>query len=436
MDAQEDGLNDRPLRVGIVLGSLEAGGAQRMALELARGLLEAGDAVRLFTLDRDRAMALAGTPEAEAALEARLELLGTGSVARGTLAKALALPVLHRRLERRIAAERLDVVVSFMERANLLNLMGRQAVPRVISIRKHIGRALADKPPLKRWLVRRAYPFVLSRAAAVTFNACASAADFTQRFPVASERVHVIPNSVDPRISDLARQPPEDFDAEFFRGPTLVTAGRLVPAKGQVPLLRAFASVAAQLPEARLVVLGDGPLRAALEDAARRLGLGERIRFLGFRANPYPWIARASLFALASRAEGFPNALLEAMRLGVPALAADCPSGPRELLAPETPVERVADRLEAAPYGLLVPPMPDTDPAVAAPLGVGERALAEGMLALLRSPDHRAHYAARAAERADAFAPAAVIRQWRGLLSAVTADAVQRSTTRMQRPSW
>ena len=320
-----DGL--RTPRVGIVIGSLEAGGAQRMALALAHDLLDAGWEVRLFLLNPDREMALPGDGDRQAALEQRIHVLGGASVRAGTLVKVLQFPRLHRRLEREITIHQLDVVVSFMERANLLNLLGSRKRPRIISVRKQITVALAGKSAFKRWLIERAYPPLLRRAAAIVLNAYGSAADFARRFAVSSDRLTVVPNAVAPEVAAQARAKPIGPGADYLGPQAIVSVGRLVPAKGHASLLRAFARVRESCPQARLVIVGNGPLLEDLTELAAALGVADQVAFAGFQENPYPWMAGAGVVALPSRAEGFPNVLLEAMYLGQACVAADCPTG-------------------------------------------------------------------------------------------------------------
>ena len=102
---------------------------------------------------------------------------------------------------------------------------------------------------------------------------------------------------------------------------TFVSVGRLDPVKNQVMMLRAFACVAQAHPQARLVLVGDGPERAPLQALAAALGLGERVRFDGFRDDVAAVLAEADVFLLSSHYEGISIALLEAMRAGLPAVA-------------------------------------------------------------------------------------------------------------------
>jgi len=139
--------------------------------------------------------------------------------------------------------------------------------------------------------------------------------------------------------------------------------GKLKPQKGFDVLLRAFARVRAARP-ARLVILGEGPQRRALEQLARELGLSaDDVALPGFVANPYAWMARSAVFALSSRWEGLPNALIEALACGCAVVSSDCPSGPAEILengrlGPLVPVDDAA-ALAAAIERALAP----SDPA-------------------------------------------------------------------------
>jgi glycosyltransferase involved in cell wall biosynthesis len=122
----------------------------------------------------------------------------------------------------------------------------------------------------------------------------------------------------------------------------IVGVGRLTRQKDFPTLLQAFALVCRKQPS-RLVIFGEGRGRAELVEMALQLGVQERVDFPGFVPNPYKYLQRASLFVLSSAWEGSPNVLTEALSLGIPVVATDCPSGPREILqnglvAPLVPV--------------------------------------------------------------------------------------------------
>lgn len=113
--------------------------------------------------------------------------------------------------------------------------------------------------------------------------------------------------------------------------PVILSAGRLARQKDHGTLLRAFAEVVRSRP-ARLVILGQGPERDKLQELAGRLGLAECFDLPGFDVNPFAYMARASVFVLSSRYEGFGNVIVQAMACGTPVVSTDCPSGPSEML--------------------------------------------------------------------------------------------------------
>lgn len=160
--------------------------------------------------------------------------------------------------------------------------------------------------------------------------------------------MHYIPNGVDLEEIDAARNVPRDAGT----GPVIGYCGQLIARKDVATLLRAFALV--DLPDARLLLVGEGDERAALEEQATRLGVADRTQFAGYRSDRLDWMARFDLFVLPSLREGIPRCLMEAMALGVPVIASDI-AGNRDLVTRgETghlfatgDAQRLAERIKA-----------------------------------------------------------------------------------------
>lgn len=143
------------------------------------------------------------------------------------------------------------------------------------------------------------------------------------------ERLHTCPNAViGDELQELADQPPPCPLPERY----LLAVGRLAPEKGFDVLLEAYALASRQASLPALVIVGAGPEKDALQAQAVQLSIAAHVHFTGFLGNPYPLFRAARLFVLSSRHEGMPTALIEALALGVPVVATDCETGPRELL--------------------------------------------------------------------------------------------------------
>ena len=168
------------------------------------------------------------------------------------------------------------------------------------------------------------------------------------------------------------------------RGPRILTVGSLKTVKNHALLLRAFARV--PVAQARLMIVGQGPEEGRLRALVADLGLGERVIFAGFQADPAAVYATADLFVLSSDREGFGNVLVEALSFGLPVVSTDCPAGPAEILG-------------NGRWGHLVPVR-------------DEQALAQAMTAALSAPVDRDALKARAAE----FAPDIAARKYLDLV--------------------
>ena len=117
------------------------------------------------------------------------------------------------------------------------------------------------------------------------------------------------------------------------QAPLLIAVGRLEAQKDYPTLIRALSTVLQQRPNTRLIILGEGSYRNELTRLIGELGLQAVVEMPGHVANPMAYMAAADLFVLSSAWEGFGNVLVEALAVGTPVVATDCPSGPSEILA-------------------------------------------------------------------------------------------------------
>jgi glycosyltransferase involved in cell wall biosynthesis len=185
---------------------------------------------------------------------------------------------------------------------------------------------------------------------------------------------------------------PERERLQLAARPLLTAHGRLaLDQKGWDTLLESFALVRQAVPGVRLRLVGDGPDRNAILRQASRLGVKDALELTGFAFEPYSLIEEGDIYVLPSRWEGLPNALLEAMALGLPVVATDCPTGPREIL-------------EGGEHGVLVPV--DDVPTLAAAL-----------VSLLRDDERRSLLASRARRRALDFDLGSAVARYSALFA-------------------
>jgi len=313
-------MNGAPTRLSIFVPQMSGGGAQRSMLKLAGGIAARGCAVDLV-LARAEGPLLAEVPESVRLVDLKARRLLT------------SLPALVRYLRREQPVAMLSVL-----HANIIALLARRltSVPRrvVVSERnmpsqkaRHYASDLRMR--LTPQLIRRFYPW----ADGIVAVSKGVADDLSRVAGIPRERIRVIYNPiVTPELRAKAQAPLEHPWFGSGEPPVILAVGRLTAQKDYPTLIQAFARVRETHP-ARLLILGEGEERPVLEALVRQLGLEQDVSLPGFILNPYPFMVQGALFVLSSRWEGLPGVLIEALYCGVPLVATDCPSGPREILA-------------------------------------------------------------------------------------------------------
>lgn len=202
-----------------------------------------------------------------------------------------------------------------------------------VSERNHLSAAAHNSPKLsdrlRPFIVRILYP-------SANLILCVSESvkiDLANKGNFSEDRLITQYNMIDlEEISRLANEPaPKTLQDIPSDVPVLLAIGRLIPQKDHLSLINAFTKVPRQK-NAKLVILGEGPLREDLEEVAQSSGLGNDVIFPGFDPNPYPWYKRAEVVILPSIYEGLPGVLLEALAMRKKIVATDCPGGSSEIL--------------------------------------------------------------------------------------------------------
>ncbi len=308
---------DKNRKVLLVIPGLSAGGAERVLVLLADGLLARGYRVEVVTIF-GRQHDFYRLPES--AERIALDLVGEtyrlADKLGGNLRRIAGL-----RGAMRAAAP--DVVISFLSETNVLVLLAAVGLGIPVIVTEHID---SRWYPLGRaWKLLRRLTY---RLAAWLVSASAGVDQGFAWLP-AGRRV-VIHNPVRPEVSEAAASAPLMFRWRY----TVLAMGRLETQKGFDVLIEAFGRLAADFPDWGLAILGEGSLRPRLSDQIAALGLADRVQLPGVTVSPAATLRHGDLFVLSSRYEGFGLALVEAMAVGLPVIATDCPSGPSEIVHP------------------------------------------------------------------------------------------------------
>ncbi len=348
-------MRDGTERLAIFLPALGGGGAQRAAVNLAQGIAASGHDVDLV-LARD-AEAFEVPPQNGL----RLVRFGTEHV----LGSALKLALYLRR-------ERPASMLSVMNHANIVAVWARSiagtSTRLVLNEQNTFSQELENDGKLRArfvpGLVRRTYP----RADRIVAVSRGAAEDLARVTGLPRHRIDILYNPVvTPELKETCRRDVSHQWLQPGSPPVVLSVGRLCEQKDFPTLLRAFAVVRKRR-AARLMILGEGPDRAGLEGLADELGIQEDVALPGWVHGPAAYMARAAAFVLSSRYEGLPTVLIEALYAGVPVVATDCPSGPREILkdgrwghlVPIGDVDALAHGIDHAISGRSIHPPPES----------------------------------------------------------------------------
>jgi len=324
---------------------------------------------------------------------------------------------------------RADVCVSHLEGADYVNLLSKGQEKLILLIQ---GSKVHDRniSGLLGWLRKKVMmPALYKRADRIVTVSRDIMPEIIEAFGVEASKVLTIHNSFEvERVWKQAQEPlPADMQAVYAAAPVLVTSARLAVQKNQAPLLEIFANLLRRRP-VKLVFVGDGELRNELTIKAHALGLrvyevwkqelltsDYDVYFMGLQQNPFKFIRPADLFVFPSGWEGFPLALGEAMICGAAVVTTDCPTGPREMLAPDTSTPATPIRnAEQAEYGVLMPMLTEADT-----LSADEQVWVETLDKLLSNPAERQRLGQLAQQRMKDFTHEKIFQRWAEVIEEV-----------------
>lgn len=365
------------MRVGVLIYKCKGGGAERVAGEVSRLLDEQGMEVYFCTF-----------------FQSREEYPHAGRRLSFPQEKSGSIVTVFRRIQwvRQIKKKhQLDVMISFLPQANLINILTGGHT--VVSFRNNPEVELSS-------LYQAIFGLVLPYASRIVAVSKGVEESLKRRYPAIHGKTTTIYNplgdfTVEARSLRPVRQ--------------ILSVGRLEAQKGQKRLIAAFAKAAETRPELTLRIFGEGRLEPALKAQAQATGFADRIEILPFTHEIEREYKEADLFVLASDYEGFGNVILEALAKGLPVIATDCRFGPREILAPGTPVTDQVKKMEIHEFGILTPLCTKEEESIAQ--------LTDAICRLCDDDELRARLNRQGTKRAQDFHREEIGQVWRRLIN-------------------
>jgi len=300
-------------KVFLLVSSMHSGGAERVASTLANAWVARGDQVILMPT-------FSGRGECFYKLSGDVRLVYLADLVASRRRTWVNGFIRLHALRKFITAEKPDVIVSFLPNVNVAAVLASIGLRVPVIVCERNDSFVEPISFLGRLACRLTYPLadilmVQTQALAAKYGSSGWAL----------QRIRVIPNPVPEQIRNIQRC------RTGAKKKCLLSIGRLVDQKQFTLLIKVFAVLVKGHDDWFLRIVGEGPLRTALQHEINELDISDRVELAGLSESIGRELAEADAFVLTSKYEGFPNALLEAMAVGLPCVTFDCPSGPREI---------------------------------------------------------------------------------------------------------
>lgn len=292
------------MKIALIIPTLSLGGAERIMSQLATEFANRGHHVDLILLAKSKRFF---------SVSEEVNIIEMGFENKGFVRKKLSEFSVFMKLQRYFHMNKPEVAMSFMEKYNLLTILTSLFTSTKIFVSDRSN-------PLKK------QPFAIELGRSLLYRFADGIISQTElsRDVLFRKTTH--------RNIKVIANPVKDFKdfSGIKKEKIILNSGRLVNEKGQKLLIDAFSLVDRK--DWKLVILGDGYLKSELESRVSELELSERVILKGSVDDVEKWLGKASIFAFSSISEGYPNALLEAMSVGLPCVSFDCNAGPRDLI--------------------------------------------------------------------------------------------------------
>lgn len=300
---------------------------------------------------------------------------------------------------------KIDVAVSFMEEFNYINILskGKEKVITRICSTLSIDEIFYRNSFLHR---KRIISFFYPKADRVVVLSKFALKEMNNYYGVPEKKLIRIPNVVTSREKTCASE--EDWQ---YGSKVVICVGRLHPMKQQERIIRSFYYAVQREPDAKLLILGKGSQLCFLENLCKRLNIDGNVVFAGFTDKVPYYLRHAKVFVMASKAEGFPNSMIEAMNYGVPVITTDSTGACSEIIGKQQG-KKEDTGFEFCKFGILTPDMPDGKMKLNDELSVQEIILGEAILNVLSDEGIYQRYSRQSLRRASMYQIEKVIKRW------------------------
>ena len=326
------------MNIGLLIYDLRSGGAERILCKWS-DLLNENHNITLYTFD--------GSSKPEYSYSGKLAILNLPSKGKNRLKQLQMVVGRSMKLRRRIKADNINMLISFCSTANFPAMF--QQVNTIASIRLYSEYFSYQK--IYRFLICHTKTELMVQTNRLKKDILL---DVGEKY---SSKIHVLANPVD--VVDIRNKMQDSLDDCFLkaiRGKKVICfTASFKTSKNHWNLIKSFNLLHKEMPETVLLLIGgNGELEAKIRKMVEESIIKNSVIFVGKTMNPFKYERQADLFVLPSLFEGIPNVLLEAMAVGLPVIATDCPSGPREILYTNPNFNITTKGIEQADFGLLV----------------------------------------------------------------------------------
>lgn len=367
------------------INSLDSGGAERVMSNLLNSFINTHDCYLIlihddifYTLD-DRVNIIY--------LHEKKDL--------SKLTKFLRLPIIAFKLAKIIKKNKFNRIVSFLTRANYINILSNIFINHKVIINERAMPSLqynnGINGKINRFLIKILYP----KSSFCLTNSYGNMIDLKDNFNI--KKLSFVHNPFNIKMIEEMSKEKIKIDKKRF---TFITIGRLDKGKNHMLMLEALKYI-----NADLLIIGNGELKNELNLYIKNNNLEDKVYLLGKKENPFCFLSIADSFIFTSNHEGFPNVLVEALVCGLPIISTDCLSGPREILAPSSdPNFQLTNDIELAEYGILTP-IKNTNKLV------------ESMNLIINNKILRKEYQEKAKQRANDFRIEKIINEYKSIIN-------------------